>query len=432
MMRMNVKGLVCLLLIISGTAAPAFSQKANKKKVNASLNIGKKMNDSTQVSYVNLGFLTHIHQLEGAGINVISSMVKDRVSGLQASGIANISGGNVDGLQVAGITNVNGNNVSGVTLSGFVNITGKNTNGLSLTGGIGVTGKCANGVSVAGLLNTVAAESNGLQLSGIANITGEHSNGAMISGLLNVTGSNLNGMQLSTLLNVAGDQVRGLQLSALGNVGVNVKGVQLSGLGNVVAETLNGLQISPLANVAKNVRGVQAGVMNYCMGDVKGVQVGLVNYSKDSSTVKIGLVNLNPLTRVQLLAYGGNTTKINLGVRFLNRMTYTMLGVGAQYLGLNEKFSLTTSYRAGLYFRLIDQLAISGDLGFAHIESFKNKERPDIPARMYSLQARINLEYHPVKRFGLFASGGYAHTRHYHKGGTFENKPVFEVGIVLF
>lgn len=431
-MRITSKGLVCLILIIGLPASPALSQKTNKKKVNASLNIGKRVNDSTQVSLINLGILTNIGQLEGAGINVISSMVKGRVSGLQASGISNISGGNVDGLQIAGITNVNGNNVSGVTLSGFVNITGKNTNGFALTGGIGVAGKRSNGVSVAGLLNTVAAESNGLQLSGIANITGEHSNGAMVSGLLNVTGSNLNGVQLSTLLNVAGNQVRGLQLSALGNVGVNVKGFQLSGLGNVAAETLNGLQLSPLANVAKNVRGIQAGLMNYCMGDVKGVQVGLVNYSKDSSTVKIGLVNLNPLTRVQLLAYGGNTTKINLAVRFLNKMTYTMLGAGAQYLGLNEKFSLTASYRAGLYFRLIDRLAISGDLGFAHIESFKNKNRPDIPARMYSLQARVNLEYRPAKRIGLFASGGYAHTRRYHKDGKFENKPIVELGIVLF
>lgn len=428
---MSLKGLLCLFVIISGSHQ-GFAQTKAKKRVNVSLNVAKPVSDSTRVSFVNLGILTNIYRLSGAGINVISSMVHDRVSGVQLSGISNIAAGNVNGAQIAGIANVNGNDASGAVISGFVNITGRNANGLALTGGVNIAGSHSNGFSFGGLLNTVAGESNGLQLSGIANITGENSNGAAIAGLLNVTGSDLKGVQISSLLNVSGDRACGMQLSALGNVGVNVEGIQLSGLCNVAAEQLNGLQLSPLANVAKNVKGTQAALFNYCMGEVKGVQLGLVNYSKDTSAIKIGLVNLNPKTRVQLLAYGGNTTKVNLAVRFLNKRTYTLLGTGAQYLGLDEKFSLTASYRAGLYFQLGRKLALSGDLGFAHIENFQNKERPGTPARMYSLQARVNLEYHPLHRFGVFASGGYAHTRTYHPGKTFENKPIVELGVVLF
>ena len=36
------------------------------------------------------------------------------------------------------------------------------------------------------------------------------------------------------------------------------------------------------------------------------------------------------------------------------------------------------------------------------------------------------------KKVGIFASGGYSHTRHYDSKETFENKSILEFGIVLF
>ena len=51
---------------------------------------------------------------------------------------------------------------------------------------------------------------------------------------------------------------------------------------------------------------------------------------------------------------------------------------------------------------------------------------------MYSLQARINLEYKFKSRIGFFASGGYGMTRYYDKNKFYEKKPIFEAGVILF
>lgn len=51
-----------------------------------------------------------------------------------------------------------------------------------------------------------------------------------------------------------------------------------------------------------------------------------------------------------MMVYGGNATPANIGVRFKNQLFYTILGVGSMYQGLNDKFSASASYRAGLSF----------------------------------------------------------------------------------
>ena len=55
-------------------------------------------------------------------------------------------------------------------------------------------------------------------------------------------------------------------------------------------------------------------------------------------------------------------------------------------------FSGCVFYRAGLYYPIASKLELSGDLGYFHIENFENEDA-ETPERMYSLQARINLEY---------------------------------------
>ena len=103
--------------------------------------------------------------------------------------------------------------------------------------------------------------------------------------------------------------------------------------------------------------------------------------------------------------FGGNATKLNVGARFKNRLFYTILGGGTHYLDFGDKFSAALFYRAGLELPLYKQLFISGDLGYQHIETFKNKDY-GIPARLYALQARVNLEYHLTERCGIFIPGG--------------------------
>ena len=154
-------------------------------------------------------------------------------------------------------------------------------------------------------------------------------------------------------------------------------------------------------------------------------------YKEDMKGFQLGLVNANPDTRVQMMVYGGNATPANIGVRFKNQLFYTILGVGSMYQGLNDKFSASASYRAGLSFPLYKGLSISGDLGYQHIEAFDNKDEV-IPKRLYALQARANLEYQFTRKFGIFATGGYGLTRFYNKSSNYDKGAIIEAGIVLF
>ena len=145
----------------------------------------------------------------------------------------------------------------------------------------------------------------------------------------------------------------------------------------------------------------------------------------------MGLVNANPDTRVQMMIFGGNATKLNVGARFKNKLFYTIVGAGTHYLDFSDKFSAAVFYRGGIWLPLWKDLTISGDLGYQHIETFKNKDY-GIPARLYGLQARLNLEYQITKKFGVFASGGYGGSRYYNKNVTYDKGVIAEAGIVLF
>ena len=125
------------------------------------------------------------------------------------------------------------------------------------------------------------------------------------------------------------------------------------------------------------------------------------------------------------------TSRVNLGVRFKNRYTYTILGTGAYHLGMDKDFSVSGFYRAGVHYPLTARLDLSADLGFYHIETLDNKH-DGYPARLYALQPRLNLEYSITRRVGVFASGGYEWLRQYQGKGKFDDKGVFEVGLVLF
>ena len=95
------------------------------------------------------------------------------------------------------------------------------------------------------------------------------------------------------------------------------------------------------------------------------------------------------------------------------------------------RFSTGVFYRAGLYYPIASKLELSGDLGYFHIENFENEDA-ETPERMYSLQARINLEYKFKSRISFFTSGGYGMTRYYDKNKFYEKKPIFEAGVILF
>lgn len=397
---------ICSLLL----AGSIFSQTTttppiahSKPGINISLwkNISTQHDDTTRNTIFNLGLYSSINRLNGLGINILGTTIRQEANGMAVSGIFNVAQGNARGLQLAGITNINGNDFSGISVSGLVNLTSYQMKGLLLSGLTNITGNYSRGAVLGGLLNFCGEEAAGFHLAGLADISNTDFSGASLSGFINVAGNNLHGLQIAGITSIAAN---------------HMTGVQISGLGNIAGGKVCGLQLSPI-NIATDAKGLQIGVVNYYKNNFDGLQ--------------LGLVNANPHTRIQLMLFGGNTSKLNMGIRFKNQLFYTILGGGTHYLDFSDKFSASCFYRAGLSLPLCQRFSISGDLGYQHIETFKN-ESSTVPARLYALQARINLEYNVTERFGIFCTGGYGISRPYTQNRNFDKGLIWEGGIILF
>lgn len=403
----RIFSLICLSLLTAGTvhAGAGKQPSAHKEKtgINLSLwkNIATQRTDTVGSTFFNLGVFSAMNRLNGVGVNVLGAVTNRSMNGVQLSGISNMVGESMRGIQIAGITNINGDNLSGVSLSGLVGITGNYAQGVVLSGLANITGNNSSGVLVGGLLNITGEEAAGVQLAGLANIAGGDFAGITASGLLNVVGENLEGVQLSGLCNIAAD---------------DMKGLQIAGIGNIAGGTATGVQLAPV-NVAIRAKGLQIGLVNYYKEKLDGFQ--------------LGLVNANPDTKVQMMLFGGNATKLNIAARFKNRLFYTILGGGTHFLDFSDKFSGALFYRAGLGLPVYKGLSVSGDLGYQHVETFKNKDY-GFPARLYSLQTRINLEYRLTDCLGIFVTGGYGWDRYYDRNACFDKGAIVEGGVVLF
>ena len=284
-------------------------------------------------------------------------------------------------------------------------------------------------LSIPGLLWS-ANTMRGAQVSLISSSAHERLLGVQLSGISNYAHSG-KGVQMALFNNVAGVGFSGVQMSGVSNVALNIrKGLQMSALLNVAEGDMRGLQVA-MYNYADNMNGSQIGFINVCVHHPKGVQIGIVNISQDTIAHKIGLVNVNPKTRIQLMAYAGNASAINTAVRFRNTSTYYILGIGTHYLGLDRHCSGALFYRIGQYFSLTPKLSISGDAGYYHIETFQ-EHRPDVPERLFSLQGRLNLDYQLWHKVGLFVSTGYGNTRYYYKDRLYKHEFILEGGITLF
>lgn len=283
------------------------------------------------------------------------------------------------------------------------------------------------GVQIGVFSSVVRQQMRGVSLAGIINSVGDDMRGVQISGVSNVVKGG-NGMQLSLFNNVSSSPFRGVQLSGLSNVSMGMKrGLQIAAA-NVSSSYMRGLQLGGY-NYADTLNGSQIGLFNVCVRHPRGVQIGVINYSQDTIAHKIGLVNVNPKTRIDYMFYGGSATKANLAVRFRNRSTYNILGIGTHYFGLDEKFSGALFYRIGQYFQLSPKFSLSGDLGFYHVESFQEHSQ-DKPERLYSLQARINADYQLGRYTSAFASVGYGDTHYYH-GGRYRRRAIVEAGLAV-
>ena len=379
---MNILTAVLLL-----TAVSVFGQKNSSAGINLSLwkNVSTQKHTPGNKTYFNLGLLTHMNELRGVSFNVIGSKVNQNMAGLQLSGFVNQAMFNASGVQLSSLANITARDFSGVGATGILNLVAGDSKGITIAGFSNIAGGSQVGLSLAGLLNMSGDKGAGVSFAGIGNISPVDFCGVMMGGFINVTGQTM-------------------------------RGVQLAGLSNINAMDMYGVQISPF-NVTVKGKGLQLGLVNY--------------YAENFNGFQLGLVNANPNTRVQWMIFGGSSTKINTAARFKNDLFYTIIGVGSHYLDFGDKFSGSLFYRAGLSIPLYKNLSISGDLGYQHIENFKNKDQ-GFPKRLYALESRINLEYSFNSKLALFATGGYSHSRHYNQSHTYKNRAIIEAGIILF
>ncbi len=238
------------------------------------------------------------------------------------------------------------------------------------------------------------------------------------------------GLQLSGMSNMSATAFHGVQLSGVSNVSRGLEqGIQLSGLLNVSSAYMRGLQLGSI-NYADSLNGPQIGLVNIARSHPKGWQVGLVNITNDTIGHKIGLVNINPSTTIDYMLYGGTSSKVNFAVRFRNRSTYSMIGVGTHFMGLDSKFSGALFYRLGQYFQLSPKWSVSGDIGYYHVETFERHSN-DKPERLFSLQAHLNADYQLSDNAGIYASVGWGDTRYYHHATSYRSRPFFELGMTF-
>ena len=269
----------------------------------------------------------------------------------------------------------------------------------------------------------------GANISVLTNVVRKNLQGVQISGMTNfaVQGK---GIQISLLNNTTTSEFKGLQISPITNISMGMKkGIQLAGAANICSSYMRGFQAA-IYNYADTLNGSQIGLFNACISHPRGVQIGLVNYSRDTIAHKIGLINVNPKTRIDLMTYAGTSSKMNVALRFRNRSTYNIIGIGTHYMGLDKRFSGAVFYRIGQYFPITPRLTLSGDLGYYHVETFE-KESSDKPKRLYSIQARVNADYQLSKYASVFASVGYGDTRYYYHSHHYRNRALVEGGVAF-
>lgn len=252
--------------------------------------------------------------------------------------------------------------------------------------------------------------------------------GMQLGVISSVTVGGGHGLQLSGVSNTSAQRFRGWQVSSMSNVATGMDGgVQLSGLLNVSSAMQRGWQVGAV-NYADSLDGAQVGVFNVARRRPRGWQVGLVNVSYDNVGRKVGLVNIGTATDIDVMAYGGTSTKTNLAVRYRNRSTYSVFGVGTHFMGLDSKFSGALFYRLGQFFGLSPRWSLSGDIGYYHVETFSDVGSTK-PERLYSVEARLNADYRVSDRLGAFVTVGWGLTRYYDRNETYRDRPLAELGL---
>ncbi len=418
------------LLIVLGTlfvSAEEAEKSYDTKKEHYSFNLSvfhplslNKSKDDT--ANINLSLIYgHVGQVEGADLSLLTTFVKNDVTGVQLGGLFAYTGGNITGIQWSDLAVVTEGRVLGFQSGGIFSYAGGN-----------VTGGQSGGILNIGRGNLV-----GVQAAGIANYNEKDITGAQASGIVNVNNGDFTGAQLAGIGNYNGKALTGAQVSGIGNINNrDLTGAQISGIFNYSGGVVTGTQISPIANISSGLDGFQLGLVNIS-GNTTGVQLGLVNIAKEMKGVPIGLINIAENGEVNPVVFASNTTLANIGVKFSVGYIYSMLTLGSYNLSEKESQSLSAGFYYGGHLPL-GKFYFDGDLG---AEAVDNKELfddrqddSDDPIKdSYSLRTRITAGFDITDWLGVFAGGGMEYKineREKFKDGSFS--PLFFGGVKLF
>lgn len=316
------------------------------------------------------------------------------------------------------------NNIYGLSASALSGVTAGNMYGFQFGGLHSRIEGAAKGVTISGLYNIHHASMSGVDMSGLATLNVVNHHGVQLSGVQNICMFNTDGVQMGGLMNVTGQMLSGVQLSGGFNVSNVVHGVQLSGIVNFALQDCRGVQFSGF-NYATSMRGMQIGVANFARR-INGVQLGIVNYSADSSTLKLGLVSISPKTKIRPMIYYSNLATLNVGFRFMNRISYTILGLGTPYDAPQTTSSGMFFYRVGLY-KQVGRFIFSTDAGASYISKFVESTE----TTALSAEGRVNVELAINKQLSVTCSGGCSLRKAFAGKREKEAKPIVEFGIVL-
>jgi hypothetical protein len=317
------------------------------------------------------------------------------------------------------------NDLKGVSINAIGGVTTGKLHGIQIAGFHSKTEGPGEGLTFAGLYNIHKASFTGFSGGGLMNLVMVNSHGVQLSAVQNITMFDVSGLQLASLMNVAGNTLSGMQISLGFNVATYAQSsVQLASIVNFGLERFSGVQVAAF-NYATDMNGLQLGVVNFSRRH-KGVQIGIANYSADSTVLKLGLISISPRTKIRPVVYYSNLATLNTGMRFMNRYTYTIFGIGTPYDAPHTTSSGLLFYRLGIYQTLGD-FTFSADAGISYITKFLDQHEKNA----LSMEGRFNLEYAFNKSISLMCSGGYSVRKFFAQYKPADLKPIVEFGLIL-
>ena len=249
------------------------------------------------------------------------SIVKEGITGGQATVLGNFCGESIMGVQIAGISNITGNQVSGAQMSILFNVAGSDVRGYQGAAGF--------------------------------NVAGGSVYGAQASMLFNITNNELKGAQLSYAFNYAGGHVVGAQLSLIFNHAGSLTGGQTS-----------------LVNISGHSRGLQIGLVNIS-DNFEGLQLGLINIADQQDGVPIGLINISDNGGIEIVTWTSNLVGVNTGIKFRSNFVYSIIYAGTiNYLRdpAGER-SFTIGFNFGVHFDFW-RMYLAIDIGILDIDNY--------------------------------------------------------------